>query len=169
MMTTAKAITSGYFPLGATLVNGMVAEAFESSKDGFGLIGHGYTYSGHPVGCAAALASLRLARKRRVWDNARARGDELMAGLQRLHQKHAIVGEVRGKGLMACIELVSDRKSKAPIQPAMTARILEAIMAAGVMVRVSESSIGLAPPLIVETADVERIIEAVDSGLSKCA
>ena len=169
MMTAAKAITSGYFPLGATMVNGLVAEAFESRKDGFGLIGHGYTYSGHPVGCAAALAALRLARKRRVWDNARSRGDELMAGLQRLHQKHAIVGEVRGKGLMACVELVSDRKSKAPVAPAMAARISEAIVAAGVMVRVSDSSIGLAPPLIIEPADVDRIIEALDSGLSNCA
>ncbi len=169
LMTIAKALTSGYFPLGATLVNGLVAEAFEASKDGFGLIGHGYTYSGHPVGCAAALAALRIARRRRVWDNARARGDELMVGLQRLHQKHAIIGEVRGKGLMACLELVSDRKSKMQIEPAMAARISDAILSAGVMVRVSESSIGLAPPLIVEAADVERIIAAVDSGLSKCS
>jgi putrescine---pyruvate transaminase len=167
LMTTAKAITSGYFPLGATLINGHVAQAFESNGDSFGAIGHGYTYSGHPVGCAAALATLRLARERRVWENARARGDELMAGLQRLHQKHAIIGEVRGKGLMACLELVADRKSKTPIEPAMTARISGAILAAGVMVRASESSIGLAPPLIVESADIDRIIEALDSGLSK--
>jgi adenosylmethionine-8-amino-7-oxononanoate aminotransferase len=169
MMTTAKAITSGYFPLGATLVNDRIAQAFESSDDGFGTIGHGYTYSGHPVGCAAALAALRLARERRVWENAKARGGELMAGLQRLHQKYAIVGEVRGKGLMACAELVSDRKTKRPIEPAMLTRISEAILAAGVMVRASDGSIGVAPPLIVEPADIERIVEALDFGLSKCA
>jgi len=169
LMTTAKAITSGYFPLGATLINSVIAEAFESNDDDFGTIGHGYTYSGHPVGCAAALATLRLARERRVWENARARGDELMAGLQRLHQKHAIVGEVRGKGLMACLELVSDRKTKKPIEATMTTRILEAILAAGVMVRVSDSSIGLAPPLIVETVDIDQIIEAVNLGLSRCS
>src|SRR6185312_2275425 len=115
LMTTAKAITSGYFPLGATLINDRVAQIFESNKGGFGLIGHGYTYSGHPVGCAAGVAALKIARDRRVWENAAARGDELMAGLQRLHQKHAIVGEVRGKGLMARVELVADRKSKAGV------------------------------------------------------
>ena len=167
MMTVAKAITSGYFPLGATLINKRVADAFEANEDSFGSIGHGYTYSGHPVGCAAALASLKIARERRVWDNARIRGGELMTGLQRLHQKHAIIGEVRGKGLMACIELVSDRKSKAPIEPAKTAKIQEAILGSGVMVRVSESSIGLAPPLIVEPGDIEQILEAIDKGLGK--
>lgn len=167
LMTTAKAITSGYFPLGATLISGRVAQAFESNDDRFGNIGHGYTYSGHPVGCAAALAALRIARERRIWENARSRGAELMAGLQRLHQKHAIVGEVRGKGLMACLELVADRKSKSPIDAAATARISEAILAAGVMVRASESSIGVAPPLIVEPADIDQIIDAIDSGLSK--
>jgi putrescine---pyruvate transaminase len=168
LMTTAKGITSGYFPLGATLINGRVAQTFESNDDNFGHIAHGYTYSGHPVGCAAALAALRIARERRVWENAHARGAELMAGLQRLHQKHAIVGEVRGKGLMACLELVADRKSKAPIDAAMTARISEATLAAGVMVRASDSSIGVAPPLIIEPADIDQIIDAIDSSLSKC-
>jgi len=166
LMTTAKAITSGYFPLGATLINDRVAQIFESNKGGFGLIGHGYTYSGHPVGCAAGVAALKIARDRRVWENAAARGDELMAGLQRLHQKHAIVGEVRGKGLMARVELVADRKSKAGVDPATLSRISEAILARGVMVRASENSIGLAPPLIVEPGDIEQIIDALDHGLS---
>jgi adenosylmethionine-8-amino-7-oxononanoate aminotransferase len=151
--------------MGATLISDWVAEAFESNKDSFGVIGHGYTYSGHPVGCAAALAALRLAREWRVWDNARERGGELMAGLERLHQKHAIVGDVRGKGLMACIELVSDRKTKAPLDARTTARISETIMAEGVMVRASESSIGLSPPLIVEPVHIEQILAALEKGL----
>lgn len=167
LMTVAKAITSGYFPLGAALINARIAEAFESSNDSFGVIGHGYTYSGHPVGCAAALAALRVAREWRVWDNARERGIELMAGLERLHQRHAIVGEVRGKGLMACLELVSDRKTKARIDPDSMVHISEAIAATGVIVRASESSIGLAPPLILQSADIQRIIDAIDRGLSR--
>jgi adenosylmethionine-8-amino-7-oxononanoate aminotransferase len=167
LMTVAKAITSGYFPLGATLISGRVAQVFESNTDAFGMIGHGYTYSGHPVGCAAALAALHIARGRRVWDNARTRGQELMAGLERLHQKHAIVGEVRGKGLMACLELVSDRKTKTPLDPAVTASINEAVLAAGVMVRAGESSIGLSPPLIVEAAHIETIVDALDRGLAR--
>jgi adenosylmethionine-8-amino-7-oxononanoate aminotransferase len=169
MMTTAKAITSGYFPLGATLIGEKVAQVFEANRAGFGMIGHGYTYSGHPVGCAAAIAALGVARERRVWENAAARGVELMAGLQRLHQKHAVVGEVRGRGLMACLELVADRKSKTPIDSATIARISEAILARGVMVRASESSIGLAPPLIIEPADIEQIIDVVDQGLAAAA
>jgi len=167
LMTVAKAITSGYFPLGATLINRRVAEAFESSRDSVGTIGHGYTYSGHPVGCAAALAASRIARRQRVWENARERGTELLIGLERLHQKHSIIGDVRGKGLMVRIDLVHDRKTKTPLDPATTARIYEVITAEGVMVRASESSIGLSPALIVERSHIEQIVDAIDQGLSR--
>lgn len=84
LMSTAKAITNGYFPFGAVMISEKVAEAFEADKTGFGNIGHGYTYSGHPVGAAAALATLAETRRLNVASNAAARGVELLAGLTEL-------------------------------------------------------------------------------------
>ncbi|RUY95602.1 aminotransferase class III-fold pyridoxal phosphate-dependent enzyme, partial [Mesorhizobium sp. M7A.F.Ca.CA.001.12.2.1] len=166
-MTIAKAITSGYFPLGATLIGAKVADVFEADKTSFGAIGHGYTYSGHPVGCAAGLAALAETKRLRLNENAAARGVELAAVLEGLKAKHAIVGDVRYKGLMAALELVSDRATKKPADKKTMALVSEAAYEAGVMLRVSGNAIILSPPLIVSAADVARIGEALDAGLSK--
>ena len=168
MMCTAKAITSGYFPLGATLINQRIADAFEAEAGSAGMLGHGYTYSGHPVGCAAAIAALDLARSLRVWDNAAACGGLLMDGLARLHQRHALIGDVRGKGLMACLEIVTDRASKTPAKEALMAQIAGGAAKAGVLVRSSGSCINLSPPLIVQPEDIETIVDALDRSLAGC-
>ncbi|WP_322417319.1 aminotransferase class III-fold pyridoxal phosphate-dependent enzyme [Mesorhizobium huakuii] len=166
-MTIAKAITSGYFPLGATLIGAKVADVFEADKTSFGSIGHGYTYSGHPVGCAAGLAALAETKRLRLNENAAARGVELGAVLEGLKAKHAIVGDVRYKGLMAALELVSDRATKKPTDKKTMAVVSEAAYEAGVMLRVSGNNIILSPPLIISAADVAKIGEALDAGLSK--
>jgi len=166
LMTTAKAITNGYFPFGAVMISGKVADAFESNTDSFGAIGHGYTYSGHPVGCAAALACLPEIGKANVAENAAARGDELLAAAEALKDKYEIVGDVRGKGLMVAIELVSDREKKTPIDKATIGQVFEAAYAAGVMLRISGPNIILSPPLVITKADVATIAEAIDAGLS---
>jgi adenosylmethionine-8-amino-7-oxononanoate aminotransferase len=169
MMTIAKAITSGYFPLGATLIGETVAEAFETDATSFGSIGHGYTYSGHPVGCAAGLAALAETRRLRVDENAAARGKELATALDGLKSKHALVGDVRCKGLMAAIELVADRDSKKPVDRKLTARVANAAFDAGVMIRVSGNNIILSPPLILSAADVTDIVDGISAGLSAAA
>jgi putrescine aminotransferase len=166
MMTIAKAITSGYFPLGATLINGRIAETFEGDKTSFGAIGHGYTYSGHPVGCAAGLAALAETKRLRVDENAAARGVELAAVLDALKAKHELVGDVRCKGLMAAIELVSDRTSKKPADKSVMTTVSNAVYDTGVMVRISGSNIILSPPLILTANDIKTIGEAIDAGLS---
>ncbi|MEL6233600.1 MAG: aminotransferase class III-fold pyridoxal phosphate-dependent enzyme, partial [Pseudomonadota bacterium] len=116
MMSTAKAITSGYFPFGATLISEKVAEVFEKEEAGQGFIGHGYTYSAHPVGAAAALATLAETKRLNLVENAAARGTQIYEGLLALAEKHALIGDVRGgHGLMTAIELVSDRATKTPV------------------------------------------------------
>ncbi len=92
MMTTAKAITNGYFPFGAVMISDKVASVFEANKNSLGAIGHGYTYSGHPVGAAAALATLKETARANTAANAGARGVELMAGLNQLKEKHEACG-----------------------------------------------------------------------------
>jgi len=167
MMTMAKAITSGYFPLGATLIGEKVAEVFESDKTSFGSIGHGYTYSGHPVGCAAGVAALAETKRLKLNENAAARGDELAAALARLKEKHSVIGDVRGKGLMAALELVSDRASKKPVDKQVMAKVADGAYEAGLMIRVSGNNIILSPPLILTAKDVQDIEAGLDAGLAK--
>jgi adenosylmethionine-8-amino-7-oxononanoate aminotransferase len=168
-MTMAKAITSGYFPLGATLIGAKVADAFEADKTSFGSIGHGYTYSGHPVGCAAGIAALAETKRLALNENAAARGVELGKALEALKAKHQLVGDVRYKGLMAALELVSDRGAKKPADKKTMAAVADGAYGAGVMLRVSGNTIILSPPLIITAADVAKIAEGLDAGLAAAA
>ncbi|WP_121067254.1 aspartate aminotransferase family protein [Chachezhania antarctica] len=167
MMTTAKAITNGYFPFGAVMLSDRVAEVFENDKSGKAAIGSGYTYSGHPVGAAAAIACVKETLRLNVKDNAAARGTQLYGGLKKLMEKHEIVGDIRGgHGMMAALELVSDRDAKTPLDKKTIGAVHRATFDAGVMVRVSGPNIILSPPLILSEAEADTIIDALDTGLS---
>ncbi len=166
MMCIAKAITNAYYPFGAVMIHDKLTEAFESSKSPLASIGHGYTYSGHPVGAAAALATLAETKRLNVKDNASARGVELMAGLNALKAKHQAIGDVRGIGLMCALELVSDREKKSPPAKETMQKVQDVAYKAGVMVRTSGPTIILSPPLIITAKDVTRIVSALDEGLS---
>lgn len=165
LMCSAKAITNGYFPFGAVMINEKIAETFESDKSAFGSIGHGYTYSAHPVGAAAALACIPEITRANVAANAAVRGGELLEGCMGLMDKHELVGDVRGKGLMVAVELVSDRAKKTPAAKDTIGKVFETAYQAGVILRVSGPNIILSPPLVVTAGDVSTIVEAIDSGL----
>ncbi|MBT3787471.1 MAG: aspartate aminotransferase family protein [Alphaproteobacteria bacterium] len=166
LMCTAKAITNGYYPFGAVMIAEKVVETFENNDDAFGNIGHGYTYSAHPVGAAAALATLAETKRLNVAENAGARGDELLAGCKGLMDKHQIVGDVRGKGLMICLELVADRATKSAAAKSVMGDVFEKTYGAGVMVRVSSNNVILSPPLVITSDDVATIVAGLDHGLS---
>lgn len=167
MMCTAKAITNGYFPFGALMLSQQVVDVFEHDTTAAGFIGHGYTYSGHPVGAAAALACLNETKRLDVPTNAAARGTQMFEGLNKLRLKHEIVGDVRGgRGLMSAIELVADRATKAPLDKTTAGIIQDVIYEHGVMVRVSGPNMILSPPLIVTEQDVTDILGAIDAGLA---
>jgi len=167
MSTTAKAITNGYFPFGAVMIAEAVAEVFEQDTTGKAMIGHGYTYSGHPVGAAAALACLDETVKQQVQTNAAARGDELYKGIQGLMAKHAIIGDVRGgHGLMLGIELVADRATKEPIAKDIIARVQEVAYESGAMVRMSGNNILMSPPLVLTSDDAQTVLSALDAGFA---
>lgn len=165
MMCIAKAITNGYFPFGATMIHGKIAEVFENDASAFGMIGHGYTYSAHPVGAAAALACVPEITRLNVADNAAARGSELKAGCEALMAKYDLVGDVRGQGLMIALECVADRATKAPADKDVMARVFEGAYESGVMVRVSGPNIILSPPLVITKDDVSKILAGVEAGL----
>ncbi len=162
---TAKAITNAYFPFGALMIAEGVAQVFERDDTGRAAIGHGYTYSGHPVGAAAALATLAETKRLNLKDNAAARGTELFAGVQALMARYDCIGDVRGGlGLMTAIEMVSDRATKAAPAKADPGRVQAMTYREGAMVRVSGPNIILSPPLILTSDDVQVILRALDAG-----
>ncbi len=169
MMCLAKAITNGYFPFGACMLNEKIVSTFENDKTTFGNIGHGYTYSAHPVGAAAALACIPEMARLNVADNATARGAELIAAAEGLKAKHDLVGDVRGKGLMVALEIVSDRSKKSPGAKDTMQKIFDATYAEGVMIRISGNTIILSPPLIITAGDIAKIVAAIDVGLTAAA
>ena len=167
MMCTAKAITNGYFPFGAVMIGEQVAQVFEEDKTGGGSIGSGYTYSGHPVGAAAAIACVEETKKLNVKDNAAARGDELFSGVQSLMQKYDAIGDVRGgHGLMTAIEVVSNRETKAAPEKATMGALFKTAYRNGVMVRVSGPNIILSPPLVLSKNEAAQIIASLDAAFA---
>src|SRR6056300_740348 len=161
LMCTAKAITNGYFPFGAVMISDHVAEVFEKDETGKAAIGHGYTYSGHPVGAAAAIACLDETQRLNVKDNAAARGAELYQGLLDLQRDFDLIGDVRGgHGLMCALELVSDRTTKAPTDKSVPAKIQQVAYQDGTMIRISGPNIILSPPLVLTSDDVKTILRS---------
>ena len=167
MMCTAKAITNGYFPFGAVMLNSKVTEVFERDTTGVGAIGSGYTYSGHPVGAAAALACIAETKRLNVTENAAARGMQMLKGLEKLASKHEMIGDVRGGcGLMSALELTSDRRTKAkPVKESVDA-IYQKAYENGVMIRISGPNVILSPPLVISETEVNCIITALDTAFT---
>ncbi|HCD80320.1 MAG TPA: aspartate aminotransferase family protein [Alphaproteobacteria bacterium] len=167
---TAKAITNGYFPFGAVMMSEKIAELFEHDETGKAAIGHGYTYSGHPVGAAAALACLAETKRLDVPLNAAKRGTQMYEGCLRLQEKHELIGDVRGgHGLMTALELVSDRKKKAPPAKPVPLALQAAAYENGAMVRVSGPNVILSPALVISESEVETILSALDKGLAEAS
>ncbi|MDA9224412.1 aminotransferase class III-fold pyridoxal phosphate-dependent enzyme [Tateyamaria sp.] len=165
MMCCAKGITSGYFPVGAALMNEAIAEVFENA-DADGSIFHGYTYSAHPVGAAAVVACLSETLRLETNANAGPRGAQLYQGCQSLMERFDIVGDVRGgHGLMTGVEIVSDPITKAPMDADTMKRIYKAAYEAGAMVRVGGNNIMMSPPLIISEDEIDKVLAGLEAGL----
>lgn len=159
MITTAKGLTSGYVPMGAVFMSEHVYQTIADSA-GKSDIGHGYTYSAHPVSAAVGLAVLDL-YEGGLLDNGRRMGERLQAGLQSLTD-HPLVGDVRGRGMLAAVELVIDKTAKTPLPAAAlpSTRIFDRAWNAGLIVRAfAWGVIGYAPPLCCTEAEIDAIVE----------
>ena len=158
LMTIAKGLTSGYVPMGAVLMSQAVYDVIADGA-GTAAIGHGYTYSAHPVSAAVGLEVLRL-YDAGLLDNGRKAGARLMAGLQSLSD-HPLVGEVRGRGMLAAIELVTDKAKKTPL-PASSApavRIFDRAWEHGLVIRAFGNGVlGYAPPLCCTEGEIDAIV-----------
>jgi putrescine aminotransferase len=159
----AKGISSGYVPLGATAVSARVMQAFKGADPVLGTINHGYTYGAHPVAAAAALATLDIIESDDIPARAAREGRYF---LERLHamKRFRIVGDVRGVGLMAGIELVADQRTRAPFPrgaPELT-RVHREAYKRGAMVRLSGANIILSPALTIERAQLDLLCDALE-------
>ena len=145
IVSFAKGITSGYFPLGGIGINDRIAEAMNSAT-GPQTWMHAYTYSGHPVGCAVALANLDILEREQLLPRARMLGERLMKNLKTL-ESLPHVGEVRGLGLMAAVEFVADKQTRAEFPPAeqIGAKVHAATQERGMFTRMRGDVFNFAP------------------------
>lgn len=158
IMQFAKAITSGYFPFGGIGVSDRIA-AILDDDDGAWM--HAYTYSGHPVGCAVALAMLDIIDAEDFPGQARAKGERLLGGLREALSDHPNVGDIRGLGLMCAVELVKDKAGRVDFEPEAKAgpRVLAEARKRGLFTRVRGDVLCLAPPIVTPEAELDRIVE----------
>jgi putrescine aminotransferase len=165
-LTMAKGISSGYVPLGGTMIRSRVWEVIQQAK-GDPNLWHGFTTSGHPVACAVALANIEVIEKDKLIDAVLERGEQLGGLLEELKELPE-VGDVRRAGLMAGIELVADKETKQPF-PAEQERAQKVMRAArdhGLLVRtLIGNMLFLSPPFIISAAQIERIVAALRAAI----
>jgi len=160
IMSFAKGVTSGYLPLGGIMVSREIKEAMDTVPPESRWM-HAYTYSGHPTCCAVGLKNIEIMERERLWENAAKMGTRLYEGLKQTFGSHPHVGDIRGgKGLLAAIELVADRGTKAtfPGDQKVGPRVQAEMVKRGVVTRFRGESIFFAPPLIVTETQVDRLI-----------
>jgi len=172
MMVFAKGINSGYIPLGATMANARICDAFVTKDDtqfSSSAFYHGNTYAGHPLACVAAIANLEITEKEQLHLNAKEVGSYLIDLLKSIQDKHRYMGEVRGQGLMMAIELVADKKTKAPLDLSLNvgARISDDCRNSGVLIRNLADTFIISPPLTLTKAHADEMVEAIDKAMAK--
>ena len=165
LLTTAKGITSGYLPLGATMVSQEIAATFESG----GYLAHGFTYTGHPATCAAALANLDILEREKLVERVRDDvGPRFQAALRKLGD-HPLVADVRGYGLIGAIELRAPKsgpnKDAAPNSLGLAAHNLA--REEGVIVRGIRDLVAMSPPLVVTHDELDRMFAALTRALDR--
>jgi len=166
IMVFAKGITSGYLPLGGIMVSDTIRSVIEAVPPQERWM-HAATYSGHPTCCAVGLKNLEIMERERLWERAEAMGTRLLAGLETLRE-FAAVGDVRGLGMMAAVELVADRATKAPFDPAQQViqRVKAEAQRRGLFTRIVRDIVCVAPPLVSSEAVIDRIVETLRAALA---
>ena len=162
MVALAKGITSSYFPMSAVLLGRPIRDALSEMNKGGELFGHGFTNSGHPVGAAIALETLKIYHEMDVVPHVRRMGSRLRAGLEQIAAGFSrIVGQVRGEGLMIGVELVADPATRQAFDPALKVGAMFDALAIenGLIIRAMGDTIGFCPPLIIDEAGVDEALD----------
>ncbi len=170
MVTIAKGLTSGYAPLSASLISERVWSVIEEHGDEILQFSHGQTYSGHPISTAAAHANLDIMENESLFERAATTGEYMQQKLREEFADHPHVGEVRGVGMIAAIDVVKDRDDRSIFDPAlkMPLRLFRGILDKGVIARAAGvSGIAMCPPYVAEKDDIDTIIGTIHETLDE--
>jgi len=167
MMALAKGLSSSYFPISAVVLAPEIYDAVNSFNKQGGSFGHGFTNSGHPVGVAVALETIKIYEEMNVVEHVRKMGARLKGHFEAMAQRYAMIGDVRGSGLMLGIELVADRATRTPFDPALQVGLTfdQIAYEHGLIGRCMGDTLGFSPPLIVTEKDVDQIAERCETSL----
>ncbi|MGA9868548.1 MAG: aspartate aminotransferase family protein [Acetobacteraceae bacterium] len=170
ILVCAKALSSSYLPISAVMVNEKVFQGLATQSHEIGTFGHGFTYSGHPVAAAVAIETLKIYDETDIGGHVRQVGAHMQKELRRRFADHPLVGEVRGVGLIAAIELAADKASKAKFPPeaGISARWTKLNEAHGVITRaVAGEILCFSPPLIITEAEVDEMLDRIGRALDE--
>ena len=168
ILTCAKALSASYMPISAVMVNQRVFDAVANESNAIGTFGHGFTYSGHPVPAAVAIETLKIYDETDMGGHVGRVGPYLQSELRRRFADHELVGEVRGTGLIAAMELVADKAGKTNFDPTAKVgpRLTKIMEENGVIGRASmNDTLCFSPPLIIETAEIDEMLDRVSQSL----
>lgn len=168
LITVAKAMSSSYYPLGASLITSRIADAIKNQAASFGGFGHGYTYGGHPVACAIGLECLKIYKETQIWNHVKQMTPTFQDTLKQL-EAHPLVGEVRGEGFMLAIEFVSDKATKAPLETKVPPATILAneCMKRGLLVRSTGQVLVIAPSLVYTMEHFQELFEKLNSAFQE--
>ncbi|GHA16395.1 aspartate aminotransferase family protein [Devosia pacifica] len=171
IITIAKGLTSAYAPLSGSIFSKRMWDVLERGTDEFGPIGHGWTYSAHPIGTAAGIANLKLVDSLGLVDNAGSTGAYFKQAMQSAVGEHANVGDVRGEGLLCAVEFVKDRDNRAFFDPSekVGPRVAAALLSRGVIARAMPQGdiIGFAPPLCISREETDIVVDAMKGAVTE--
>ncbi|HEX8375305.1 MAG TPA: aminotransferase class III-fold pyridoxal phosphate-dependent enzyme, partial [Geminicoccaceae bacterium] len=168
LMTCAKQLSSAYLPIAAVLMSGDFYDVLADQSEKLGNFGMGYTYGGHPVSAAVALETLKIYESDNILDHVRAVAPRFQARLKEL-ERHELVGEARGVGLIGGIEIVRDKATRAQFDPGLkaNAQVVAKCLQHGLMVRpLPGDAIGICPPLIIKEGEVDQLFDRLDAALT---
>src|SRR5581483_5583547 len=165
-MTVAKALSSAYLPISATVISEKIAEAITKHSGKLGNFAHGFTYAGHPVSAAVGLETLKIYAERDILSHVRTVGPHLQARLQAL-ASHPLVGEARGVGLIGAVHIVADKASRAalPAAAGIGPVIQQSAMDRGLLIRAAPDAVYVCPPLIITEAEIDEMMDAFAAAL----
>jgi 4-aminobutyrate---pyruvate transaminase len=168
IVTTAKALSSGYAPIAAVLVGDAIYDTLVGTSEQFGVFGHGFTYSGHPVCAAIALETLKLYDELDIGNHVRAVSPRLQDGL-RAFAGHPLVGDVRGVGLVGAVQLIADKETRTRFEPVNKVGyyLLDRAQDHGLIARCLGDAIAFSPPLIVSEDEIDQILAAFGKALDE--
>jgi 4-aminobutyrate--pyruvate transaminase len=170
ILVCAKALSASYLPISAVMVNQRVFDALAKESNEIGTFGHGFTYSGHPVPAAVAIETLKIYDDMNIGAHVGQVGPHLQKELRRRFADHPMVGEVRGTGLIAAVELVADKASHGNFDPRekIGTRWMQLCEANGVILRsVANDSLCFSPPLVISVEEIDEMLDRVGESLDE--